>query len=186
MGKIVFITGGARSGKSTFAESMLNAHDNVVYIATAIPFDEEMKERIKIHRSRRNSNWQTFESYKNIASIISKADENTGYILLDCLTIMISNLMIIENGMEEENINSESAKKTEKIIESEIQNIIISAKKFKGKTIIVSNEVGMSIVPAAPLGRYFRDVAGRSNQTVAQSADEVYLMISGIPVKIKG
>ncbi len=185
MGKITFITGGARSGKSSFAESLLRGKDDVLYIATALPFDGEMKERIKKHREERNRNWKTVEAYRDLKDIIVKEAPGGGYILLDCLTIMVSNLMVI-NNINWQKAETSVIQETEKMIESEVQMLMEGASVFRGETIIVSNEIGMGVVPPTPLGRHFRDMAGRANQFVAGEADEVYLLVSGIPLKIKG
>ncbi len=185
MGKITFITGGARSGKSTFAESLLQGKNDVLYIATALPFDGEMKERIKRHRKERNRNWKTVEAYRNLKDIITEEAIGRGYILLDCLTIMVSNLMVI-NNINWERTDAATVHETEKMIESEVKMLMEGAVHFTGESLIVSNEIGMGVVPPTPLGRHFRDMAGRANQFAASMADEVYLLVSGIPLKIKG
>lgn len=185
MGKITFITGGARSGKSSFAESLLREKDDVLYIATALPFDNEMEERIKTHRKERNRKWKTVEAYQDLERVIGNEASDCGYLLLDCLTIMVSNLMVI-NNINWERADAETAGKKEKMIESEVKMLIEGALNFPGESIIVSNEIGMGIVPPTTLGRYFRDIAGRANQFVASIANEVYLLFSGIPLKIKG
>jgi adenosylcobinamide kinase/adenosylcobinamide-phosphate guanylyltransferase len=185
MGKITFITGGARSGKSSFAESLLRGKDNVLYIATALPFDSEMEERIKIHKKERNSHWKTIEAYRDLGRVIRDETPDRGHILLDCLTIMVSNLMVI-NNINWEKAGTETVSETEKMIEAEVRMLIEGALNFKGESLVVSNEIGMGVVPPTPLGRHFRDMAGRANQYVASIADEVYLLVSGIPLKIKG
>jgi adenosylcobinamide kinase / adenosylcobinamide-phosphate guanylyltransferase len=185
MGKITFITGGARSGKSSFAESLLRGKDDVLYIATALPFDGEMEERIKKHREERNRSWKTVEAYKNLGRIIRNEASGSSCILLDCLTIMVSNLMVI-NNINWERAGIDEARETEKMIETEVKMLIEGTVNFSGESLIVSNEIGMGVVPPTPLGRHFRDMAGRANQFVASKADEVYLLVSGIPLKIKG
>jgi adenosylcobinamide kinase/adenosylcobinamide-phosphate guanylyltransferase len=185
MGKITFITGGARSGKSSFAESLLRGKDDVLYIATALPFDGEMEERIKIHKKERNSNWKTVEVYRNLERVIRDEASGRGHILLDCLTIMVSNLMVI-NNINWEKADNKTVSETEKMIEAEVKMLMEGANNFGGESLIVSNEIGMGVVPPTPLGRHFRDMAGRANQYVASMADEVYLLVSGIPLKVKG
>lgn len=187
MGKITFITGGARSGKSTYGESLLAGKDSVLYIATGIPFDEEMKERIGRHKNRRNKNWKTAEAYKSLDKIITQNTHNREYILLDCITLMINNLMLLDNSkIDWNNINTDNIQKIENEIQKEIDLLIKAVQLFNGHTIIVSNELGMGLVPADPLSRYYRDIAGRANQAIAAAADEVFLVVSGISVKIKG
>ena len=171
MGKLIFITGGARSGKSTFAQKLANKlSKKVTYIATAQARDKEMELRIKIHRKNRPSHWKTVEREKNVTEVLSRIAEKNEVILLDCLTLLISNLLL--SG--------------EKKILKKIKQLVNEVKKAKVTVLIVSNEVGMGIVSDNKLARRFRDMAGRANQIVAQAADEVYLVVSGIPVKVKG
>ena len=105
MGKIVYITGGARSGKSRFSEKYLKNEKQVLYIATGVPFDEEMKERIKIHQSVRNPDWKLLESYQNLDQIILENHKSIKYILIDCITIMITNLMLLDHNYDWDNIS---------------------------------------------------------------------------------
>jgi len=184
--RIIFITGGARSGKSRFAlemaESLVMRHDSSphlkAYIATAEALDDEMKERIERHKDKRGADWYTFEEPVNIASLINKIQDKYNVILLDCLTLWLSNIM-----HKEADINKE--------IESLISSLVTQpalrlTKDYPSLIFIVSNEVGMGIVPENDLARRFREWAGFLNQKVAEIADEVYFMVSGIPVKIKG
>jgi adenosylcobinamide kinase/adenosylcobinamide-phosphate guanylyltransferase len=170
MGRLIFITGGARSGKSTFAQKLANnLSKRVTYIATAGARDKEMELRIKIHRKNRPFHWRTVEKEKNITEVLSRVAEKNEVILLDCLTLLISNLLL-------------SSKKD---VLKEIRRLLSKIKEIKGTILIVSNEVGMGIVPDNRLARSFRDIAGRANQMVAQAADEVYLVVSGISMKMK-
>jgi adenosylcobinamide kinase/adenosylcobinamide-phosphate guanylyltransferase len=186
MGKIIFITGGARSGKSYFAEKLLKNKDKVLYIASAIAFDSEMKNRIEIHKKRRNENWETLEGYKNLKKLISEKISGKEYILFDCITVMLSNLMTVDNNFDWDSVNQKTVNEIESVMNKEVNELLEKANEFEGETIIVSNELGMGIVPNSPLGRYYRDIAGRVNQNIARMADEVYLLVSGIPLKIKG
>lgn len=186
MGKITLITGGARSGKSRFAEELLKGEDNVLYIATGIAFDYEMKDRIVKHRADRNAAWETVEAHRNLDSVLINIIKDKKYILIDCLTLMVSNLMVLDNEIDWDKADIETANGLEKEIQAELGNLLKFAKEFPGETIIVTNEIGMGVVPPVPLGRYYRDIAGRMNQIVAEAADEVYFLVSGIPVKIKG
>lgn len=185
MGKIIYITGGAKSGKSKFAEKMVEEiGEKINYIATLTCFDDEMKEKVKIHKDRRNEKYKTIEAYKNFDIIFENIDEKET-ILLDCLTNMVSNLIFEENIDFDKNLKINKEKLDIKI-KKEVENLIKVLKKHKGISVIVSNELGMGIVPVYPLGRYFRDIAGEINQYVAEKSDEVYLTVSGIPMKIKG
>jgi adenosylcobinamide kinase / adenosylcobinamide-phosphate guanylyltransferase len=186
MGKITFITGGARSGKSAFAEKLLRNEDCVIYLATCEASDDEMKNRIAKHKSSRNPAWNTIEAYKDLDIVLEKTIKNKKYILVDCLTIMISNLMILGNKIDWDTVDVATVDNIEKSVVTEINKLLKLVRSFAGETIIVSNELGMGIVPPAPLGRYYRDIAGRINQIVADAADSVYFVVSGIPLKIKG
>lgn len=173
--KIVFITGGARSGKSSFAlreAEKIKGHK--AYIATAQALDDEMKERIRKHKDERNADWDTFEEAFKIPEIISDADTKYSVVVLDCLTLWLSNLICGDMDCSRK-----------------IDDLIAVLENFKlithnSKLIIVSNEVGMGIVPENELARRFRDMAGFINQKAAAIADEVYLVAAGIPIKIKG
>ncbi len=171
MGNIIFITGGARSGKSNYAASIARKYGKVAFIATCQALDREMAERIKLHRKNRPKNWKTFEEPQKISFLLAKINNNVEAILLDCLTMLVSNLILAEYN--------------EKQILFEIKSILQSLRKNKAKPIIVSNEVGMGLVPANKLGREFRDIAGKVNQLAAKEADEVFFTVSGIPLKIK-
>jgi adenosylcobinamide kinase / adenosylcobinamide-phosphate guanylyltransferase len=185
MGKITFITGGARSGKSRFAESLLAGKDNVLYVATGIGFDDEMKDRIMRHKSQRNPAWKTVECYRELVRSLRHDLPDRGFIMLDCVTIMISNFMVLESGVDWDSAGIDAADKIEHTTKEEISAFLEMAEEFNGQTLIVSNELGMGIVPPTPLGRYYRDIAGKMNQMIAGAADDVYLMVSGIPMKIK-
>ncbi len=183
-GRIIFITGGVRSGKSRFAEKTAMEHGrNVAYLATAVAVDEEMISRIERHRNGRPKEWATFEGYRGLDRILREAAA-CDVVLLDCLTVMTTNIMM-ETDLEWENISHETAERVEADIIAEIDRFIAAARVFEGTVVVVSNELGMGLVPPYPLGRYFRDYVGRANQRLAEAADEVYFMVSGIPLKIK-
>lgn len=172
--KIVFITGGARSGKSSFAlKESTKIPGKKAYIATAEALDKEMKERIEEHRKKRRNTWDTYEEPLRISETIKKIEGEYKVIVIDCLTLWLSNLM-------HANLN----------IKRETEGLIEILKNFKlrtqdSKLFIVSNEVGMGIVPRNEMARRFRDMAGYLNQRVAELADEVYMVVAGMPVKIK-
>ncbi|SHK53464.1 adenosylcobinamide kinase /adenosylcobinamide-phosphate guanylyltransferase [Clostridium cavendishii DSM 21758] len=178
---MILVTGGARSGKSSFGESLLKDKDNVLYIATSIPFDDEMKSRVKKHQEDRPSSWDTLEEYKDLGAKISKRDKKYDGIILECITIMISNLML-ENFDEEREIDYVTL---EKDIMKEMKSLVEELKKVNSKVVLITNEVGAGIVPENRLAREFRDIAGRVNQYLARESEEVYLVVSGIGVKIK-
>ncbi len=161
---IVFITGGARSGKSSFALSEASmVSGRKAFVATAEPLDEEMRQRIKMHKDARGPEWETFEEPRELAPLLNRFGGRYGVILIDCLTLWLA--------------NSESA---------DVEGLIEAMRKTDSLVFIVSNEVGMGIVPENETARRFRDLAGVMNQKVAGIADEVYMVVSGIPVNIKG
>lgn len=179
---MILVTGGARSGKSSFGESLLKDKKEVLYIATSIPFDEEMKDRVKKHRESRPDHWHTLEGYKSLGDSIRNLKQHYDGIILDCITIMITNL-ILENFDEEVEIDYKSIE--EKIM-GEMEDMLSAFKELNSDVVMITNEVGCGIVPENRLSREFRDIAGRVNQFLAREAEEVYLAVSGIPVKIKG
>ncbi len=178
---MVFVTGGARSGKSRFAERLaLERGGDVAYIATARPGDAEMRARIARHRQRRPSAWRTIEAGTGLARAIGRAVAESDTVLVDCMTVHIANLLLFAGRGEADPARSAAA------VDKSIEHIIdICLKEEYADLILVSNEVGMGIVPEKALGRLFRDLAGRANQRLAAVADEVYLCVSGIPVLIK-
>lgn len=172
MSKIIFITGGARSGKSRFAEELAQkTSDQVVYLATAQALDDEMKTRIQNHKARRPVQWITVEEPIELSKAIAGQNGKTRVILADCLTLWISNLL-------HANVEFEKA--------NEMLSQVFQSVRTRNQTLIlVSNEVGMGLVSEHPLGRTFTDLSGRVNQFVSREADEVYFMVSGIPLRIK-
>jgi adenosylcobinamide kinase/adenosylcobinamide-phosphate guanylyltransferase len=175
MMRIVFITGGARSGKSSFALSEAGKiKGRKAYIATAQALDEEMKERIAKHKEERSADWETFEEPFKVSEILSDVCSKYSIIVLDCLTLWLSNLIC---G------NMDCGKAVDDLV-SVLNNSKLET--HNSKLVIVSNEVGMGIVPENELARRFRDMAGFLNQKIAEIADEAYLVTAGIPIKIKG
>ncbi len=178
--KLILITGGARSGKSSFAESLAQKmSENIVYIATAQVLDEEMRERISEHRKRRPKNWKTYEEPEQVDGIIQEIGAKAEVIIIDCMTLLISNLI---SDYNEESSREIFASK----VEEKIEHIIEASLKCQATVIIVSNEVGSGLVPANPTGRFYRDILGQANQSIARNADLVYLLVAGIPLLIKG
>jgi len=182
---ISLITGGARSGKSSFVlRAASEIRGQKAFIATAEALDEEMKVRIEKHRGERGPAWDTLEVPVNIAAALSDVKGKYNAIILDCLTLWLSNILLRTE------IPKQGAPTIKERI-SELLHALEQLKKDGGNTeqgtgvFIVSNEVGMGIVPENPLARQFRDLAGTLNQMVAGLADEVYLITAGIPMKIK-
>jgi len=171
----IFITGGARSGKSRYSQKLAESMtDFPLLIATAYPTDEEMKRRIEMHKKDRNENWETIEEPLDISLSIKNLDKNKHHVVvIDCLTVWLSNLFLFYN----EDIEK---------IRSKTDEFIKTAKDLTFDFIMISNEVGMGIVPENKLARSFRDELGLFNQKLASISDEVILIVAGIPLIIKG
>ncbi|MBC2579805.1 bifunctional adenosylcobinamide kinase/adenosylcobinamide-phosphate guanylyltransferase [Clostridium sp. DJ247] len=182
MGKVILVTGGSRSGKSTFAEKLLEDTDDVLYIATAIVTDKEMEKRIEKHKIRRNPKWGTVEGYRELNYMLEK--DKHKYVMLECIGTMITNLMFDKN-YDFENMCSEDVEKLSNYVKSEIEKLIQAARKEDKNLIIVTNEVGWSLVPEYKLGRIFSDILGSINQYIGLQSDEVYLVSCGFPLKLK-
>ncbi len=248
MAKMTFVLGGARSGKSVFAEGLARKYNDVVYIATAEVKDEEMRDRIQIHRARRPFNWKTIEAPFHVDRVISNPNEKAGLVYIDCITLYITNMLLSDEtgacmgerlfaltkddknpppltpparggetkgvatpgegktkgettlpsidgrgkregekayladsaGMQGKNLKQKQLQ-----ILDEINKLSKVCRESKSDVIIVSNEVGLGIVPDNALSRVFRDIAGSANQIIADEADEVYFMVAGIAQRIK-
>ena len=168
-GKITFILGGSRSGKSSFAlECASKLPGSKAFIATAQAFDEEMKERIERHKKERSADWKTFEEPTALPRLLRFISNEHDVIIIDCLTLWLSNLIMNDTALD-----------------ADIESLLSAAAPCPSPIFIVSNEVGMGIVPENALARKFRDLAGTLNRRVAEIADEVYLVAAGIPLKIK-
>jgi adenosylcobinamide kinase/adenosylcobinamide-phosphate guanylyltransferase len=171
--KMILITGGCRSGKSRFALDYANQHfSKKLYLATCEALDEEMAQRIEHHKKMRGPEWRTVEEPIDIVDQIGLHGTGVEVILLDCLTLWLSNLLIKWDD-------------DLRIIE-ETERLINAMKQSQPAFLIVSNEAGMGIVPADPLSRRFRDLSGMANQKMAEAAHTAILMVSGIPVFLKG
>ena len=168
MAEIILVTGGARSGKSALAERLAQSCGNrVIYIATTEPFDDEMQSRIDRHRARRDAGWRTVDAPLELPDILVQTDGDAPR-LVDCLTMWLNNLIYH---------NRDVADEVDRLIE------VISEQQ--ADLVMVTNEIGSGLVPQTAEARKFRDLAGELNQMVAQAASQVYLSVSGIPVKIK-
>ena len=170
---MIFVTGGARSGKSHFAQNLAHSiKGRKVFIATAEPLDQEMQERIATHRRERPPGWDTVEEPRHLGKTVQECAATYDILLIDCLTLWISNLLTI-NSLEEP------------VIAREVHELVDSFRTERSTVIVVSNELGMGIVPADSMTRLYRDIVGKANQAIASAADQVFLVVSGIPLKIK-
>lgn len=168
-GRTIFVIGGARSGKSGFALTRASAYPGPkAYIATARALDDEMKERIEAHKLQRGADWDTHEEPLEVAEALKRIDGKYGAVIIDCLTLWLSNLMLAGSNAGKE-----------------IGSLLSTLDAQSSTLFVVSNEVGMGIVPDNELARKFRDMAGSLNQRIAELADEVYFVTAGIPVRVK-
>ena len=177
--KLILITGGARSGKSAFAERLAAQGKRVLFVATAEALDDDMARRIAAHRSSRPDDWETLEEPRSLPEAIRRkaagADSPYDTIIVDCLTIWVSNLLLLHEG----NADAEA-----RIVEAAKKLLDVRASS-DASWIVVTNEVGLGVVPSSSLGRTYRDVLGRVNSLVASRADKVYLMAAGLALDLK-
>ena len=167
--RTTLVIGGARSGKSRYAEQLLAAHDGTrIYIATAEAGDAEMAARIAAHQARRGAGWRTIEQPLDLVTALETHCRPAGAVLVDCLTLWLSNLMAASRD-----------------IAAETSRLVHTVPRLEGRAVLVSNEVGLGIVPDHPLGREFRDHAGRLNQAVAAAVDEAVFIAAGLPLRLK-
>lgn len=191
MGRLILVLGGARSGKSSYAEQQARqlGGDSVLYVATSEAKDEEMVARVAAHRSGRPAAWRTLEAPLQVAQAIRGARSLEKVILVDCITFLVSNHLIAAAGPEQDPFDAPSADPFDARIEDqvvgEVQALAAYAHEFEGAMLVVSNEVGLGLVPAYELGRAYRDILGRANQVLASHADEVLFLVAGIPMKVK-
>jgi len=168
LARITLVTGGARSGKSALAESLAARHGGArIYIATAQAWDDEMTQRIGLHRDRRGPAWQTVEEPQDLAGALARTD-GQGVRLIDCLTLWLSNLMAAGDDLA-----------------ARIRGLCAALDAQQGPVVLVTNELGLGIVPENALARRFRDEHGWMNQAVARVADEVWMAVSGLPLCLK-
>jgi adenosylcobinamide kinase/adenosylcobinamide-phosphate guanylyltransferase len=182
--RLTLVLGGARSGKSSYAEWLAAAGgERVLYAATAEAWDDEMRARIEAHRAQRPAHWDTIEAPRHtgsaVAVALSEDDTAPGVVLVDCLTLLANNVIIsLPEGASETEATA--------ALMAEVDELLGAWESAAADWIIVSNEVGLGIVPAYPLGRLYRDALGRANQRIAAVADTVIFMVAGIPMQVKG
>ncbi|WP_201835589.1 bifunctional adenosylcobinamide kinase/adenosylcobinamide-phosphate guanylyltransferase [Microvirga zambiensis] len=165
----VLVLGGARSGKSRLALQLAESTSaERTYIATAQAFDDEMRERISLHRRERDTSWQTFDAPLELSAAIRDLTVPGKAVLVDCLTLWLSNIVMAKRDSEQEG-----------------DRLVRSIREARGPLILVSNEVGQGIVPPTPLGRSFRDAQGRLNQRVAEACEAVVFVAAGCPILLK-
>ncbi|MDO8689680.1 MAG: bifunctional adenosylcobinamide kinase/adenosylcobinamide-phosphate guanylyltransferase [Dehalococcoidia bacterium] len=185
MSRVTLVLGGARSGKSACAQDLASGlNEAVLYVAPAIAFDEDMRRRIDAHRASRPQTWRTLEAPSRLAAPLSENLGRETIVLIDCLTLWVSNVLMEDPAFPFDKGADSTALQERLIKESEA---VLALARRNGLTLIaVSNEVGMGVVPPYASGHVFRDLLGRVNQCWASHADEVFLMVAGIPMVVKG
>ncbi|HEX2988001.1 MAG TPA: bifunctional adenosylcobinamide kinase/adenosylcobinamide-phosphate guanylyltransferase [Chloroflexota bacterium] len=186
MGSLVLILGGARSGKSTMAEKLaLAAGGQVTYVATAEPRDDEMRWRIEHHRAARPAGWRTVEEPLDLVTAVERAAAESDVVLVDCLTLWLSNHLCLCDAPE----SSEEWAAAERALADNLErwttSLVETARCHEVTLLLVSNEVGLGLVPANALGRIYRDLLGLVNRRLAAEADRVLLMVAGLPLDVK-
>lgn len=185
--RLILILGGARSGKSTFAEKLAaQSGQSVAFIATATGDDEEMQARIARHQATRPRTWHTLEEPLDLPGALRRASSVADVVLLDCLTLWTSNVLIQQTDQANPEVSS-SDQLFNGYALNEIEALLVTLRSLPAHQtfIAISNEVGQGVVPAYPLGRIYRDTLGYINQRLARAADRVYLLVAGIPVDLK-
>lgn len=170
---ITLVLGGARSGKSHYAQALAARAGNVVFVATATPSDDEMRAKIERHRQDRPAGWKTVEVTTELEAAVREHGSRSSFLLIDCLTMFTSNLMLAGHGDRD-------------AVFAKIDRFCGALRASAASAVIVSNEVGEGVVPAFELGRQFRDLLGEVNQRVARQSDNVILMVAGYPLAVKG
>ena len=177
--QMTLILGGARSGKSHHAQQLAEASgQKVLYVATAQPGDDEMRARIAVHQAERPAHWQTLEITQNVGEAIAQHGGEESIILIDCITLLVSNILLAQP-------EDSSLSELQQVLDRELLALLETFQHSQAEWIVVSNEVGLGLVPDNRLGRLYRDLLGRANQRLAQSADRVLLMVAGLPLSIK-
>jgi adenosylcobinamide kinase/adenosylcobinamide-phosphate guanylyltransferase len=177
--QLTLILGGARSGKSSYAEQLaVESGGTVLYVATAQAWDAEMAARIAAHQAQRPAGWQTLEAPCAVGAAIGAADKAADVVLVDCMTLLANNVLI---ALPEDAGEAEATA----ALMAEVDSLLAAYAAGDASWLVVSNEVGLGIVPAYPLGRLYRDALGRANQRLAAAADRVVFMVAGLPMVVK-
>ncbi len=179
MKKMILLLGGARSGKSSFAQKIAREiGDEILFVATAEPGDDEMVMRIRQHQAERPKSWRTIEAPLKVGNAIANGWQGEKGVILDCMTVLAGNIVAGEG-------EKASDTQIEMLLNEEVQGILKTYHRIEATWIIVSNEVGLGVVPAYPMGRIYRDALGRVNQQLGSIADEVLFLVAGLPMKLK-
>ncbi len=184
MGKMILVTGGARSGKSTFAQQLAMQYDDVAYVATALVLDSEMELRVQKHRADRPQAWTLYEAPNKMADALR--DRQHEVFLVDCMTVYLTNTLFAHKMEWDDDVplSLEEHTALEDAVMREIRAVVDRLKEKN--CIVVTNEVGLGLVPPTAMGRVFRDLSGRMNRMLAEAAEEAYFIVSGLPMQLKG
>ncbi len=179
--RLILVLGGARGGKSTYAQNRAEeiGGSAVLYVATAEALDDEMKARIAVHQAERPAGWRTLEAPSLIGAPLAEEARGVTVVLVDCLTLLSSNALLASG-------DDPTTEQAEAAVAAEVDALLGALETSDATWIVVSNEVGLGLVPPYPLGRAYRDALGRANQRLAAAADEVYLLVAGLPLTLKG
>ena len=179
----ILVTGGARSGKSTYAEELAKKLDGtVLFVATAEAGDEEMKRRIEMHKRLRPDSWRTLEVSRNVGSQIKKDIGRASVVIVDCITLLVNNILCCHIDQAGEMTDIEAI---EQEVVFETKDLIDCMTNSQASFIVVTNEVGTGLIPANPMGRLYRDLLGKANQMLARHVGQVYLLVAGLPLQLK-
>jgi adenosylcobinamide kinase/adenosylcobinamide-phosphate guanylyltransferase len=170
---VTLVLGGVRSGKSHYAQQLGERADNVIFVATAQAFDDEMRSKIALHQQSRPQHWLTVEEPLELQQVISEQGARCDLMIVDCLTLFASNLL-------------EATGEDRDLANRKVEELCLALQSAQCDVVLVSNEVGSGVVPAYPLGRRFRDLLGEINQRVARVSDNVLLLVAGLPLALKG
>ena len=181
--KNILIIGGARGGKSRFAQELAQkSGEPVLFVATAEAGDEEMQHRIEEHQRSRPAAWSTLEVTTHIGNQIAQNIGGAKVVIIDCITLLVNNIFSQHNYQNDEQID---ASLVEKEVTGEINELVECINRVDASFILVTNEVGTGLVPVSRVGRLYRDLLGKANQILAEHADDIYLMVAGLPIQIK-
>lgn len=186
MGRLVLILGGARSGKSAMAEQMAReSGGRVTLVATAQALDEEMRQRIAAHQAARPAGWRTLEEPLELGGALELAVAESDLVVVDCLTLWLSNHLCRIEAPESSDEWNRAVEGLEAVMERDLSRMVEAVRSAKVTALVVSNEVGLGLVPPSPLGRVYRDLLGRANRRLAAEADQVLLMVAGLAIDVK-
>ena len=179
----ILIIGGARSGKSSFAQELaVKLGEPILFVATAEAKDEEMRRRIEAHKRSRPTLWNTLEAVTSVGSQIRQSVGQARVVIVDCVTLLVNNILCQHMNGADEKMDTEVI---EQGVTDEITQLIDCMNNSEASFIVVTNEVGTGLIPASAMARLYRDLLGKANQRLAQHADRVYLMVAGLPLQVK-